>query len=181
MLPVNGNGGTFPARQSRVGMIPGAAQQPMAQSVQYYPMGDGAFSAAQYLTSTIGTAQEGHAVFGGVANRGLQLGGGDGHQKEAAVLGETASNQFRGDSVAYIQRSPMTHSAGDAAIQGVTRVTSAVGGPNGLLQNNAIKSNYRAAHTNALNVAQPKDEDGTTRRNIESDAGGRNEIKSGKE
>lgn len=53
-------------------MIPGAAQQPMAQSVQYYPMGDGAFSAAQYLTSTIGTAQEGHAVFGGVANRGLQ-------------------------------------------------------------------------------------------------------------
>uniref|UniRef100_A0A9J2PG24 Anti-proliferative protein domain-containing protein n=1 Tax=Ascaris lumbricoides TaxID=6252 RepID=A0A9J2PG24_ASCLU len=116
MLPVNGNGGTFPARQSRVGMIPGAAQQPMAQSVQYYPMGDGAFSAAQYLTSTIGTAQEGHAVFGGVANRGLQL-------------------------------------VCDAAIQGVTRVTSAVGGPNGLLQNNAIKSNYRAAHTNALDSA----------------------------
>uniref|UniRef100_A0A915C6D4 Anti-proliferative protein domain-containing protein n=1 Tax=Parascaris univalens TaxID=6257 RepID=A0A915C6D4_PARUN len=58
----NGSGGTFPAGQSRVGMIPGSAQQPVAHSVQFYPMGDGAFSAAQYLTSTIGNGQEGHAV-----------------------------------------------------------------------------------------------------------------------
>uniref|UniRef100_A0A915C5E2 Anti-proliferative protein domain-containing protein n=2 Tax=Parascaris univalens TaxID=6257 RepID=A0A915C5E2_PARUN len=174
MLPVNGSGGTFPAGQSRVGMIPGSAQQPVAHSVQFYPMGDGAFSAAQYLTSTIGNGQEGHAVFGGVASRGLQLGGGDGHQKEAA-FGETASNQFCGDSVAYIQRSPIMHNAG------VTRAASAMGEPNGLLQNNVAKTGYRATHTNVLNVAHPKDEDGTMRCNIESNGGGRNEIKSGKE